>query len=255
MHRFFVPPEDMSQDLITLTGETHHHLRTVLRLRPLAEILLLDGRGQICRCRLERTDGQSSLARVQERWWEAETALPVKLLQGLPKGEKMAQILQKGTEMGLTEFQPVLTEHCALHIPADRQSRILQRWEVIVREAARQSGRPILPVVRPLAGLSQALSACREEFRLVLWEKATTPLVDAMPAEKPGSVVLLIGPEGGLSAAEAALAEKYHFIPVRLGPRILRTETAGWAVAAILQHCFGDLNRTEGCRLPPPPGR
>jgi len=246
MHRFFVSPENLSKELIPLNGETHHHLRSVLRLRPQSEILILDGRGQICRCRLERVEAKSSLARVLVRWWERETALPMKLLQGIPKGDKMTQILQKGTELGITEFQPVLTEHGIARVPAERRTHIQRRWETIVREAARQCCRPLLPVLHPPLDLGQALAGCREELRLLLWEKASSPLAAALPEKAPDGVALLVGPEGGISDQEAALAERHRFLPVRLGPRILRTETAGWTIAAILQHCYGDLNLTEG---------
>jgi 16S rRNA (uracil1498-N3)-methyltransferase len=241
MRRFFVPPADLRGETVPLGAETAQHLGTVLRLGPGAEILLLDGEGTVCRCVVESLGRRGGAARVLERRREAETALPVHLLQGLPKGEKMELVLQKGTELGITAFTPVLAGRGVAVPPVERGAKRLERWARIVREAARQCGRPCLPLLSPPLPLAEALAGCRQELRLMLWEEESRPLAEVLPAGAPRDVALLVGPEGGFAAAEAQAALRAGFVPVRLGPRILRTETAGLAAAAILQYRYGDL--------------
>jgi 16S rRNA (uracil1498-N3)-methyltransferase len=115
------------------------------------------------------------------------------------------------------------------------------RWQRIIQEATRQSRRPLLPRLEELRPLAQALAQTNEALRLMLWEEGSIPLNAALPPEPPASCALLVGPEGGFSAAEAQSAQHAGFIPVSLGKRILRTETAGMAVAAVLQNRYGDF--------------
>lgn len=234
MHRFFVPAAQLVGDDVTLEGEVLHHVQ-VVRLRSGDAVLLLDGAGLVCRCELLGSDRRRARLQVRERWREAETAWPLRLLQGLPKGEKMELILQKGVELGLAAVTPVTTERS---VPQRGKE---ERWATIVREAARQSRRPLLPRLDPLQPLAAALKDAREELRLLLWEEGSVPLAQALPVAPPRDGVLLVGPEGGFAAAEAERAVRHGFVPVSLGRRILRTETAGLAVAAILQHRYGDL--------------
>ncbi len=245
MRRFFVSPEDFHQDSVALTGETLHHLAVVLRLAPGDEILLLDGRGTVCHCRINSLAKKGGMATVLERRQEKETALPIHLLQALPKSDKMDLILQKGTELGIGLFSPLHTDRSIPLLTESREKQRLQRWQKIVREAARQSCRSLLPEVSPLRPMNEALARCSEELRLMLWEEGSRPLADILPSAPPRSVALLVGPEGGFTAGEADSARRAGFVSVRVGPRIMRSETAGFAVAAILQFRYGDLG---GCR-------
>jgi len=241
MHRFFVPPADLNSSSVTLVGEPLHHLATVLRLGVGAEVLLFDGLGQVCRCRIERLDRRSAEAVVLESWSEGEGVLPLRLLQGVPKGERMEMVLQKGTELGISAFTPVVTSRSIGRVDAAREEKRQLRWQRIISEATRQSRRPLLPRLDPTLPLAEALAATRETLRLILWEGESRPLAAVLPPQAPESVALLVGPEGGFSADEAALARQHGFVAVGLGPRILRSETAGFAVAAILGHRYGDL--------------
>jgi 16S rRNA (uracil1498-N3)-methyltransferase len=241
MRRFFVSPEAFHQNFVTLSGETLHHLAVVLRLAPGDEILLLDGRGNLCRCRIESIAKKEGRASVLERWRETETALPIHLLQALPKSDKMDLVLQKGTELGIGLFSPLHTDRSIPLLTENRERQRLLRWQKIVREAARQSCRNLLPEVSPPRSLNEALARCSEELRLMLWEEGSRPLAAALPSTPPGSVALLIGPEGGFTPGEVESALRANFVPVRVGPRIMRSETAGFAVAAILQFRYGDL--------------
>lgn len=240
MRRFFVPPGDLTGEEITLAGETLHHLG-VLRLSAGEEILLLDGMGTLCRCRLEFLDRRSGKARVLSRWSEGESAFPVRLLQALPKGDKMDLILQKGTELGVTAFVPVLAGRSVARPAGGQEEKRLTRWERIVREAARQCRRPRLPHLTTPLPLVEALEGCGADLRLMLWEGESRPLAEVLPDAPPRDAAILVGPEGGFAPQEAEKARRTGFVPVRIGPRILRTETAGFAVAAILQYLYGDL--------------
>jgi 16S rRNA (uracil1498-N3)-methyltransferase len=244
MHRFFIPPEALNQDPVPLCEEVLHHL-AVLRLKPGEEVLLLDGRGTVCRTRIEALGRRSGRAVVLGRWREEESAFPVHLLQSLPKGDKMDLVLQKGTELGITAFTPLLTGRTVSLPEKEREGKRLQRWRRIVREAGRQCRRPVLPHLDAPLSLSEGLSSCSEELRLMLWEEESRPLAEALPADPPRDAAVLVGPEGGFDPREAEEAREAGFLPVRLGPRILRSETAGFAVAALLQYLYGDLGVTS----------
>ncbi|MEA3464518.1 MAG: 16S rRNA (uracil(1498)-N(3))-methyltransferase [Thermodesulfobacteriota bacterium] len=243
MRRFFVAENLLNQAQITLPKEVAHHIKTVLRLPLGAEILLCDGRGHCCHCRVDQLSSNSGCAAVLNHWFDEETALRIELIQGLPSGDKFDLILQKNTELGVTLFQPVTTERSQFSLPANKLAKKMQRWQRIVCEAARQSERAWLPKVSDPLPVAGALSQCGAEVKLVLWEEARQPLNAVLPPSAPQSVAVLVGSEGGLSPAEVDGAMAHGFVPVSLGPRILRTETAGMAIAAILQFHYGDLDQ------------
>lgn len=234
MHRLFVAPGDLKNPAVPINGEAFHHMN-VLRLRGGDEVLLLDGDGHLARAVLRQVTRSGAQAEVVERWQEKEDLLPLRLIQGLPRGEKFDWLLEKGVELGISAFTPVVSERS--QVRGEKSSR----WQRIIQEAARQSRRPLLPVLAELQPLSQALAQTTETLRLMLWEEGSLPLNAALPPETPANCVLLVGPEGGFSAGEAQAASAAGFIPVSLGKRILRTETAGMAVAAVLQNRYGDF--------------
>jgi 16S rRNA (uracil1498-N3)-methyltransferase len=246
MQRFFVPPEDLIDEEIVLSSEVLHHLGTVLRRGEGEEILLLDGAGLVCRCHIVSLGRKGGVARVIERWVEKESAFPITLLQGLPKGDKIDLVLQKWTELGVTSFAPALCSRSIPSLTPEREAQRMSRWQKIVREAARQSRRSHLPHLFTPVPLGTALKRCHEELRLLLWEEESLPLTEALPHKAPRDAVVLIGPEGGITQEEASEARKAGFIPVRFGPRILRSETAGLSVASILQYLYGDLGAKSG---------
>jgi len=216
-------------------------MRSVLRLPVGSDVLLLDGAGMHYRCRITALERQGGLAAIETRWREDETALPVRLLQAVPKGDRFDLVLQKGTELGIVAFSPVWSQRSVPAADPGRDAKRLQRWQRIVAEAARQSRRPRLPACSAPLPLDAALAATGEELRLMLWEEGSVPLAAALPSQPPRDVALLVGPEGGFSADEAGAARSAGFVPVHLGPRILRSETAGFAVSAILQYVYGDF--------------
>lgn len=234
MHRLFVAPGDLVSVDVVLNGDSFHHL-SVLRLRVGDEVLLLDGSGNLARAILRSVSRSSAQAEVLERWTEGEDLLPLRLIQGLPRGEKFEWLLEKGVELGISTFTPVITERSQV------RGEKFSRWQKIIQEAARQSRRPLLPSLEEFKSLSEALQKTTEELRLMLWEDGSLPLNAVLPDAAPASCVLLVGPEGGFSGAEAQAAAAAGFLPVSLGKRILRTETAGMAVAAVLQNRYGDF--------------
>lgn len=241
MRRFFVPPETLAETVIPLTGEILHHLAVVLRLSVGDEIVLLDGRGTLCRCQITALQKKTAQVAVVERWQESDTAFPIHLLQALPKSDKMDLVLQKGTELGIRRFSPLYSCRSVPKLAPEKVEQRCQRWRRIVSEAARQSRRPLLPEVATPRPLAETLTDCGEALRLMLWEEGSRPLAEVLPAEAPASIALLVGPEGGFTGEEAKTATEAGFQPVHLGPRIMRSETAGFAVTAILQYRYGDL--------------
>jgi len=239
MRRFFLPKVQLqSGQEIVLPAELRRHILTVLRLTAGTELQLLDGNGSIARARLQQ-GGQVAILEVSSN---PAAPLQVCLIQGIPKGEKLELVLQKGTELGVSRFCLVEMERSIGHLRPEKQSRRLERWRKIIQEAARQSGQPWLPELQFISSLTQAAEENDAELKLLLWEESGQPLPAILPEQPPKSIAVIVGPEGGISSREAALAEAAGFLPVRLGPRILRTETAGLAIMAILQYLYGDLS-------------
>jgi 16S rRNA (uracil1498-N3)-methyltransferase len=241
--RFFVPADSLQSDQIVISGEPYHHLRKVLRLREGATVLLLDGCGHCCEVQIEQLEAEQATTRLLHQWHETQESLKITLLQALPKGDKFDLVLQKGTELGIHTFQAVETEHAVPNLTAARLQKREQRWQRIASEAARQSRRTFLPQVKPLQTLSEVLKGSSNDLKLVLWEAGSRPLAEALPEEPPTGVRLLIGPEGGFSSTEINSITAAGFQPVHLGPRILRTETAGLAATPILQYLYGDWQK------------
>jgi len=245
----FVTPEQIRGDRLQIAGGDAGHLLRVLRLGPGDHFLALDGTGLEYRAKILHV-GQGSLeAVVQEhRQRRTEPRLRLTLGQGLPKGDKMEQVIRKGTELGLAGFQPLLTERCVAVPPGERQAARLARWQKIAAEAASQSGRAAVPPVAAPRSWTETV-ATFGEFDLVLlpWEgEETTSLKQALLArERPESVLALIGPEGGLTQSEVVTARTAGAIAVTLGPRILRTETAGLVLGAAVFYHYDELAMPE----------
>lgn len=256
MRRFMAPGADLTVESVRVEGDLFRHMVKVLRLKIDTRVILADGRGAECAGIIREIGRDHLTVAVEER----RAAVPsvgsprITLIQGLPKGEKMELILQKGTELGVNEVIPFQADRSVSRIPADRQDERLRRWQRIAAEAARQAGRPDIPAVRLAGGMNEAIRDAGHDLRLLLWEEErSTTLKGAMAGRpRPESIAVIVGPEGGLTAEEAETARNSGFIPVTLGRRILRTETAGIALVAILQYLYGDLGE-DGPGSPPTP--
>lgn len=242
MNRFFVEPALVAGPEVRLEGEIAHQISRVLRLEPGAKILLLDGLGfeyevelKVVQ-RLSKTD--MALGRiVEQRDATGEPKVRLTLYQALLKGEKFDFVLQKGTEVGVSGFVPLLTERCV------SQAARPDRWKKIIREAAEQSRRGKLPelVEKPL-NLSEALDRIKSsgQTAFMAWEEEETLSFHQLPAGIT-ELAILIGPEGGFSKSEAAQAEAAGVQTISLGKRILRAETAGPIATALALYQLGDM--------------
>ncbi len=243
MNRFFVEPALLQNGPnLQLEGELAHQLSRVLRLTPGAQIILLNGRGREYEVELQDFQRQGKaevvLGRVvAERTAGGEPRVRVTLYQGLLKGEKFDYVLQKGTEVGVAAFVPLLTERCVV------QTARPDRWRKIIREAAEQSRRGLLPGLAetPLR-LPQALEQIKaaNQTGLLAWEEEHQSTLHQLPAAMT-ELALLIGPEGGFSPTEAAQARAAGVQVISLGPRILRAETAGPIATALALYQLGDM--------------
>jgi 16S rRNA (uracil1498-N3)-methyltransferase len=238
MRLFYLPECDYQVGCaVTLPPPLQHHLAHVLRLAAGTRIRLCDGQGLVAQALL--ADQKRAEIEKVNRYPAPDCQLT--LIQGVPKGDKLDLILQKGTELGINRFVLVTLQQSVGRLKEERRQKQLQRWQRIVQEAARQSGQFYLPEVEVAVTFNDALQAAAGECRLLLWEKGSQSLSQQLPPKRPASMTVVVGPEGGISPAEVERAECCGFVPVKLGPRILRTETAGLAIIAILQYLYGDL--------------
>ena len=239
--RIYADMELQAGLVMALSEEAYRHLVIVLRRIPEDTVVLFNGRGGEYLARIESVAKRKLTVRIEEhRAVERESALPVTLAQAVSKGERMDYSIQKAVELGVAAIQPLVTDHVVVRLDAERWARKQEHWQGVAIAACEQSGRTRIPRVLPVADLRDWLNAAPPEaLRLVLSPTApATPLKRA--ANQP--VVLLVGPEGGLSEVELKLADLAGFAGLSLGPRVLRTETAGVVALAILQSKFGDLS-------------
>jgi 16S rRNA (uracil1498-N3)-methyltransferase len=217
----------------------------VLRLGAGDAITLFDGTGTDFPARIISAGRRGVTVDVAEgRPVHRESPLRIELLQGICRGTRMDTVLQKATELGVTVLRPVSTERTVVHLDEARTPARMNHWRGVVISACEQSGRSVLPRLDPPLELDVALASLPADALRLMLDPAGLPGVPA-GLEGAGTVVLLVGPEGGLSPGEVQRARDAGFRPWRLGPRILRTETAPLAALAILQHLAGDL-ATDG---------
>ncbi|WP_321369172.1 16S rRNA (uracil(1498)-N(3))-methyltransferase [uncultured Desulfuromusa sp.] len=238
MRCFYLPEPDLCCGaVLPLPKELQKHLHTVLRLNPGDKVQFFNGFGQLATAILS---ANSAVEVLQVELCPAPLCSLV-LIQGLPKGDKLELVLQKGTELGINEFYLTSMERSVGSLKSDRRQKRLDRWLKIVQEAARQCRQYHLPQLIADMPLANALSTVDADLKLLLWEESDVPLRQVLPPSRPQRIAVLVGPEGGISPREAEQAKKKGFQSVSLGPRILRTETAGLAIMSILQYLYGDL--------------
>jgi 16S rRNA (uracil1498-N3)-methyltransferase len=227
---------------VILEGNAASHVSRVLRLRVGEALTLFNGAGGEYAASIDAArGGRLTVAVGEPRAVERESPLTLTLAQGVSRGERMDLVVQKATELGVSGIVPLFTERSVVRLGAQQAERKLNHWRAIAIAACEQSGRNRLPKVAPPLSLADLLrsGADREGGRLLLSPGATSRL-DALP-HPATSVTVLIGPEGGLTDAEQEAAVAAGFLPVRLGPRVLRTETAAIAALTWLQTRFGDM--------------
>lgn len=229
-------------DTIALPDASAAHLVRVLRLQAGDTCVVFDGRGHEADAQLVAIDKRGASVRIDAvRAPSNESPLRITLLQGVARGEKMDLILQKGTELGVAAFVPVFSDRSEVKLDSARATKRLEHWRGVVTSACEQSGRAVLPKVLAPQPLANAMGALVEVTRVLLDPLASMNCRTALNVDQR-DVVLAVGPEGGWSPQDHALLASHGFVGVRLGPRILRTETAGLAAIAALQALHGDFD-------------
>jgi 16S rRNA (uracil1498-N3)-methyltransferase len=225
---------------VTLSGSAAGHLTRVLRLGPGAAVTLFNGQGGEYLASIERVHGAKvTLAVGAHQSIERESPLPLTLAQGVSRGERMDLVVQKATELGVARLVPVLTERSIVRLSEQQAERKLSHWRAIAIGACEQCGRNRLPEVASPVALTDYVKQPHGTTRLLLSPLSATCLTDT--AHAGTATTVLVGPEGGLTTVEEEAAVAAGFKPVRLGPRVLRTETAAIAALALLQGECGDL--------------
>lgn len=240
MPRFFV--EQIEGGQVVLTGPDAAHMCKSLRMKPGDTVTLCDTKGFDYQCVIQRLSPEkAALTIIDKHHCENEPSASVILYQGLPKGEKMDWIVQKAVELGVSEIVPVKMERCVSRPDGKSAQKKTERWQKIAAEAAKQCGRGILPRVCPLADFSQALhQAAKAQAFLFCYEGGGASISTLVNGETK-TVSVFIGPEGGFSLAEAEAVQKAGGMPVTLGRRILRTETAPLAALAVIMYASGNM--------------
>ena len=224
---------------VALAPDAAHHAAKVLRLRRGDEAVLFDGSGGEYAASIHHVGRDGVLVDVgRHRAEDRESPLRICLAQGLATGDKMDTILQKAVELGVTAFQPLLTQKSVVKLTDERAERRALHWQQVVIAACEQCGRNCLPEVRPVEQFD-AWVVVQTGARMLLMPGAPQRLADTPKALD--EITLLTGPESGFSSTETQLALTSGFTPVRLGPRVLRTETAGLAALAAIQTLWGDF--------------
>jgi len=220
------------------------HIRRVLRLKVGDRLVLFDGSSKEYEGTIVEESPSSVVMKVENVSSPArESPLEVILAQSLLKGEKMEYLIQKATELGAKKIIPFFSSRSVPLLDKSKKLRRYHRWERIAIEACKQCGRSAIPRVEPLQHYSDMLAmAPSEALRLILWEKKGQGLKEILPGSKARmKVFFVVGPEGGMSDEEVEEADQAGFIPVTLGKRILRSETASLCLLSILQYDWGDL--------------
>jgi len=224
---------------IELDRSASHHLIKVLRLKNNYTFNLFNGEGMEFSAILE-VSGKRAVAHIQSSADHShiESDLNIHLLQGISKGERMDFAIQKSVELGVTSITPVNTERTVVNLNDERQQKKRQHWQAIAISACEQSGRSVLPKINPICDFSQIIKSDTNSLRLLL-DPLSESNIHKVASSK--DIEILIGPEGGLSEREIKLAKEHGFIGIKMGPRILRTETAALAAITSVQLLWGDL--------------
>ena len=245
MLHIFVDPAQMKGDLLYVTGKDVNHIKNVMRLKQGDEISVRTGQDdREYRYGIEEFTDSEVVCRLRFVK-EADVELPVKvyIFQGLPKADKMELIIQKAVELGAAEIIPVQMRRCVVKLDGAKKGKKTQRWQAIAESAAKQSRRAVVPLVREPMTMEEAVRFAEQntDVRLLPYElqEADGSTREVMDGIREGSAVsIFIGPEGGFDPAEVELARKAGVVPISLGKRILRTETAAMVALSFLIYHF-----------------
>ena len=244
--RFMIDSRAIRDGYASFNGDIYNHMVRVLRMVTGDAVQLDDEKGMIHCGTINQVAKEWVAVKILSSSHAAEndsTAPRITICQALPKGDKIDLILQKGTELGAHDFLLFGGCRSVAKVRDDQQNNKLERWNRIAMEAARQCGRSDIPAVRWMANSAEAAADAEQSKRLILWEgEQHCSLKDALTAvDKPASIIVAVGPEGGFDPLEVRHFSQQGFQPVSLGRRILRTETASIAILAILQYIWDEM--------------
>jgi 16S rRNA (uracil1498-N3)-methyltransferase len=241
MRRFYAPPEHFQGNGVILDPEETLHLARVLRLSVGAKVQVTDGQGGNFAAEVTSLDPRGAALRILgklDSW--GESPLPLVLGIGLAKADALDEAMRQATEMGVSRIFPFISERSERLTP-ERVARRVERWRRLARESIKSCQRSMLPVIEPPRDFAAALQG-PEEVKLIFWEEERGGgLKSMLQLPRPQAVRVLIGPEGGFSPGEAALAREAGFQVVSLGPRRLKVPTAALAALTLIQYAWGDL--------------
>ena len=240
--RLYTPDKLVEAEELRLTGQAAHHTANVLRLKPGATIHVFDGRGHEHRASLSSVNRSSITLTVHEAVSpRMESRLDITLLQGVARNDHMDLVLQKSVELGVNTIQPLWMQRSQTHLKKERIEKRIKHWEGVIISACEQCGRAILPVLSPVQNYTDRVSATELVGTGIMLQPESDKSLKQLEVDEK-SVVILVGPEGGMTAGEQAMAVSAGFQGIRLGPRILRTETAALAAVSAIQTLWGDFN-------------
>lgn len=245
MHRFFVDRENINESVIEIDGEDVKHIKNVLRLEIDEEIEICDKLGTDYKCKIIETSKESVKCEILETYKsKSESEIEIVLFQGLPKSTKMELIVQKSTELGVKKIVPLVTSRSIVKInDRKKEDKKIERWTKIAEEAAKQSKRGVIPKISSIMTFSEMLENLDdEEMVIVPYEsEENIGIKSVLKNCKHKKINIIIGPEGGFAEGEIELLKEINSHIVTLGPRILRTETAGFTTTAVVLYELGDL--------------
>jgi 16S rRNA (uracil1498-N3)-methyltransferase len=240
MQRFFVDPQCIERDSVVLQGDIIHQIRDVLRSQSGDHIAVLDNSGWEYEVVLEQIGKRQTTGVICGKREIAEPDVKIRLYQAIIKSDKFEFVLQKGTEIGISIFVPIICERCVARHPGAKKQ---ERWEKVIIEAAEQCGRGKLPTLQPSASFSEACRAASDTSIIAGIGAEAAKLSDVLRADKSMAINLFIGPEGGFTTDEEEFAQSRGIRKVTLGPRTLRTETAGLAAAVAILYEHGEMDK------------
>lgn len=238
--RIYQPGDYQSGQLLELSPEAGQHVAVVLRMQPGEILTLFCGDNREFTTSIDTVKKKHVIVRVgvvQEI--SRESPLTVHLAQAISKGDRMELVMQKSVELGVASITPLITERCAVKLDKERMAKKLHQWQAIVIAACEQSGRNKVPVVYQPVTLEHYVKEAQAKLKFILHPDCNTTWRDYPLGQS--DIALIIGPEGGLSVDEITSAYHYEFLPLSLGPRVLRTETAAITALSVLQAVGGDL--------------
>lgn len=241
MRRFFIAPQDISDKSVFITGPEARHMHVVLRLKPNTQIELFDGKGNIHTATITEIQKKSVTAIITSTKTITENPPHVQLAQALLKGKKMDLVIQKATELGITEFFPMVSQYCTNRRQTGSQ---LARWNKIAHESCKQCGRPTPLKIHACTNFSVLMKHHDlPKYKIILWEEENSQEIGTVLPRNclNENILIVVGSEGGFSIEEIELAQQHGFQSSRMGRNILRAETASIAACSIIQYLLGNL--------------